>query len=346
MKIESKLILASKNAITGVNLYTFVLTYPRVILAEVNTHRMLSRNTASSRAIPSHKQRSRVLLDPFVPVSIGANKKGMQAGEELSGWRRWMCETIWSSARYPMVFASWLLDKLGAHKQVVNRIVEPWTWTQQIVTCTDIKNVFKLRNHPDAEPHFQELAAQMQRQVEVVEQVYRSFNLNRLNENGPMVKVVAGEGIGTVQVLQPGYHGAGDMDWHLPFIDQKDIWAAQALVNSAMNDEYTRRMGGRWGNSKDRTGLPPLTVLEVLKMVSTARCARVSYFLPENGQRSDIERDMELCERLSSSGHWSPFEHVATPTADDTYFGNFRSWKQYRKYFDGEHGGDRWWVSH
>ena len=67
MKIESKLILTSKNAVTGVNLYTFVLTYPRMILAEVNTHRMLSRNAASSRAIPAKKQRKQVLADPFVP---------------------------------------------------------------------------------------------------------------------------------------------------------------------------------------------------------------------------------------------------------------------------------------
>jgi thymidylate synthase ThyX len=332
VKVESKLILTSKNSVTGVNLYTFVLTYPRVILAEVNTHRMLSRNTASSRAIPSKKQRARVINDPFVPISIGANQKGMQAGEELEGWRRAVAIQTWKLARYPMVLASWILDKVGAHKQVVNRIVEPWTWTQQIVTCTDLRNVFKLRNHKDAEPHFQELAKQMQRQVEIVQQVYRSYAWNL---NNPVIDLKGQDGIGIVQILKPGYHGAGDMDWHLPFIDIKDTWAARALVDKKGYEERTSPTVGT-----------PLTVLDILKMVSTARCARVSYFLPENGERSDIERDMELCGRLSSSGHWSPFEHVATPTADDTYFGNFRSFKQYRKYFDGEHGGDRWWESH
>jgi len=78
-----------------------------------------------------------------------------------------------------------------------------------------------------------------------------------------------------------------------------------------------------------------------LKKVSTARCARVSYYLPESGKRSVIERDVELCDRLSSSGHWSPFEHVATPIAEDIYVGNFRSWNQYRKEYAEEHGGDR-----
>src|SRR5271167_2994843 len=164
MQIQSQLILTSKSAVTGVILYTFVLTYPRVILAEVNTHRMLSRNTASSRAIPSKKQRQRVLDDPFVPVSVGANQKGMQAGEELGGWRRAVAINTWKLARYPNVLASWILEKVGAHKQVVNRIVEPWTWTEQVVTCTDLKNVLKLRNHKDAEPHFHMLAAQMQAQ--------------------------------------------------------------------------------------------------------------------------------------------------------------------------------------
>src|SRR5271163_5275337 len=184
MKVESKLILASKNSVTGVNLYTFVLAYPRVILPEVNTHRMLSRNTASSRAIPSKKQRAKVLNDPFVPISMGANQKGMQAGEELTGWRRYVAIKTWELARYPMVGASWILDKVGAHKQVVNRIVEPWTWTQQIVTATDLNNVFKLRNHPDAEPHFRILAEQMQNQVEFVEALYNTVNFDSRNPDG------------------------------------------------------------------------------------------------------------------------------------------------------------------
>ena len=299
MRVESKLILASKNSITGVNLYTFVLTYPRVILAEVNTHRMLSRNTASSRAIPSKKQRDRVLNEPFVPISIGANQKGMQAGAELAGWRRTVAIGTWKLARYPMVMASWILDKVGAHKQVVNRIVEPWTWTQQIVTCTDLKNVFKLRNHKDAEPHFQELARQMQKQVEYADWALGIMARGKNPTNFNLPTGMSYEGTGSLQVLRPG-------EWHLPFIDSGD---------SASTD--------------------------TLKKVSTARCARVSYYLPESGKRSVIERDVELCDRLSSSGHWSPFEHVATPIAEDIYVGNFRSWNQYRKEYAEEHGGDR-----
>ena len=303
MKIESQLILSSKNKYTGVTLYTFVLTYPRVILAEVNTHRMLSRNTASSRAIPSSKQRERVIENPFVPVTIGQNQKGMQAGKELEGWRRWAAIKTWELARYPMVGASWLLDKLGAHKQVVNRIVEPWTFTQQVVTCTDLKNVFKLRDHKDAEPHFQIIAKQMHNQVKYVEALFETVNFDCRDEYGQpagLSPVNPPLGVTRVQMLRSG-------DWHLPFVTELD------------------------------KGYP----IELLKNISTARCARVSYFLPESGKQSTPERDLELCGRLSSSGHWSPFEHVATPVAENEYIGNFRSWKQYRKEYAEEHGGDR-----
>ncbi len=324
MKIESKLILTSKNAVTGVNLYTFVLTYPRMILAEVNTHRMLSRNAASSRAIPAKKQRGRVLTDPFVPVYVGQNQKGMQAGEELTGWKRFVVENTWKLARYPNVFASWILDKVGAHKQAANRIIEPWTYTQQVMTCTDLKNFFKLRNHPDAEPHFQIIARQMQEQVEYVE---RLFNLlsweqgdavdRRLDDVNPKLNVF------TVQSLRPG-------EWHMPFVDTCDI---RELIKDgqAVNADASVTATYTIGDIDWRD----------LKQTSTARCARVSYFLPESGKKSDTERDIQLCGKLSSSGHWSPFEHVATPAETNEYIGNFRSWKQYRKEFEQEHGGDR-----
>lgn len=307
--IESKLILSSKSDITGVTLYTFVLTYPRIILAEINTHRALSRNTASSRAIPSWKQRKRVLDDPFIPATIGRNQKGMQAGEELTGWRRTAVLKTWAWARYPAVFASWLLDKMGAHKQVVNRIVEPWTWTQQIVTATDLKNVFKLRDHGDAEPHFEILAKRMREQVAYAERVFDTLSWHGESWDARRLPIHDDDaGIGVIQTLRPG-------EWHLPFVDGKEIRESGVLAGTV-----------NWTD---------------LKKVSTARCARVSFYLPESGARSDISRDLELCGRLSSSGHWSPFEHVATPAEKDEYIGNFRAWQQYRKEFPDEAGGDR-----
>lgn len=318
MNIESKLILTSKNRDTGVSLYTFVLIYPRVILPEVNTHRMLSRNTASSRAIPSKKQRERVLEDPFVPLNIGQNQRGMQAGVELSGWRRFIVETTWKLARYPSAAASWIMEKVGAHKQIVNRIIEPWTWTQQIVTATDLTNMFKLRNHPDAEPHFHILAEQMQKQVTFVESLFNAVNFDARTPFGDpaaLDDVHPSLGVYRVQMLRPD-------DWHMPFVDETDI--------KNVRQNFIGTPEGIAAANRTR-----------LKQISTARCGRVSYNLPENGKRSDIVRDVDLCTKLSASGHWSPFEHVATPVPEDTYVGNFRSWKQYRKDYTDEHGGDR-----
>ena len=255
MKIESKLILTSKNAVTGTNLYTFVLTYPRMILAEVNTHRMLSRNAASSRAIPAWKQRKRVLEDPFVPHSVGQNQKGMQAGAELYGWQRFVVVNTWKAARYPAVLASWLLDRAGAHKQAANRIIEPWTYAQQVMTCTDLKNFFKLRNHPDAEPHFQIIAKQMQAQVQYVERLFETVNFDSRNPDGSacaLDNVNPPLGVYRVQMLRPGFWGTGGQDWHMPFINDKDIWQATCLEREYQAREYDQRMAaliparGRW----------------------------------------------------------------------------------------------------
>src|SRR5271157_5231372 len=247
MKIESKLILASKNAVTGVNLYTFVLTYPRMILAEVNTHRMLSRNAASSRAIPAKKQRAAVLSKPFVPYSVGQNQKGMQAGAELKGWQRFIVVNTWKFARYPCVLASWILDTAGAHKQAANRIIEPWTYTQQLMTCTDMKNFLKLRNHVDAEPHFQMIAKQMQAQVEYVDRLFETVNFDSREKNGEAAaldNVNPKLGVDRVQMLRPGWWGPANMDWHLPFIDIKDIWEVDSLIRQEQWADYQARTDG------------------------------------------------------------------------------------------------------
>ena len=73
--------------------------------------------------------------------------------------------------------------------------------------------------------------------------------------------------------------------------------------------------------------------------ISVARCARVSY-LTHDGKR-DYAKDLELYDRLldgGANGHWSPFEHVATPAADAAErSGNFVGWEQFRKRFPQEH---------
>jgi len=142
---------------------TWMLTYPRFIHAEFMTHRMFSRNAASSRAIPISKMIRAVIDDPAMPVYWGRNRKGMQAKEEHTGIMRWLSIKAWLALRWPAVAGAWLLDKLQLHKQLANRILEPWSHITVIMTTghAGLMNMFALRDHPDAQPEFQCLAAIM-----------------------------------------------------------------------------------------------------------------------------------------------------------------------------------------
>ena len=151
-------VLADSLAPCGKRLTTMEWTYPRSIHSEIMTHRMLSKNSASSRAIPTEKLIQRVLDDPFIPEYIGANKSGMQAGAELNEVQKEDARKIWLDGRDQAVKSAQRLLALGVHKQVVNRIIEPWMWITIIVSATEWENVWGLRCHPMAEPHFQKLA--------------------------------------------------------------------------------------------------------------------------------------------------------------------------------------------
>lgn len=155
--IEAR-ILADSTAPNGARMLTFLCTYPRFILAEVNTHRVLSRNSASSRAIPVGKMLGRILEEPARPIYWGENQKGMQAGKELSGMKRWLAEKLWVASCYSQVGLSWAMSKLGVHKQVANRLVEPFSHMTTIISGTEWGNFFNLRAHPAAQPEFQEMA--------------------------------------------------------------------------------------------------------------------------------------------------------------------------------------------
>lgn len=141
---------------------TFRLTYPRFCHAELMTHRVFSRNSSSSRAIPLRKMIRDVLYRPVMPVYWGANQAGMQAKAELTGFKKWLAQQVWRKSRYAAIGSAMLLEKVGLHKQLGNRILEPWMWITVIVTSTDFENFFALRCHPDAQPEIAHLAYMMQ----------------------------------------------------------------------------------------------------------------------------------------------------------------------------------------
>jgi hypothetical protein len=206
--ISAEVILASKHALTGKMLYTLRWRYPRWIHAEGRTHRImrigedefwehrtpspmedpnLSRNASSSRAIPVTKLIQDVIDDPAIPIFWGANQKGMQAGAECNEMIKFgdvavTNEKAWLMAMNSAITYARAFNDAGYHKQIVNRLVEPFSHITVIVSATEWDNFFALRDHGDAEPHICLLAQRTKEAMEACE----------------------------VQVLQPG-------EWHLPF---------------------------------------------------------------------------------------------------------------------------------
>lgn len=265
--ITAKIIKDSING-SGDRITTWILKYPRFIHSEFMTHRVFSRNAASSRAIPAKKLIDAVINEPAMPVWWGKNEPGMQAKEEVTGDTLEICKTAWLDGRDQAVEIAKELLNQGLHKQVVNRVLEPWCHMTIVATSTEYGNFFSLRAHPDAQPEFQALAYLM------------------LDEYKKSIPVRLPEG-----------------HWHIPFSDK----------------------------------MPDVDVMTKIK-IATARCARVSYLTFEG--EIDVDKDLELHDRLSKSGHWSPFEHCAYASPGTLLGGNFKGWVQYRKTFANENAED------
>lgn len=160
MGYECKILLDSL-APCGSRLVTFQITFPRIVLAEFNTHRLLSRNSASSRAIPVEKRIAAVEADPFVPEQFGRNQKGMQAGEALDGEAAAKAKMQWLFAAKAAVTWAGAMASTGVHKQIANRLLEPFLWHTVVVSATEWENFFAQRCHPAAQPEIRMIAEMM-----------------------------------------------------------------------------------------------------------------------------------------------------------------------------------------
>lgn len=143
----------------GIRMTTMEIEYPRFILAELNTHRMLSKNSASSRAIPTAAMFDHIQHNSAGPVYWGKNQPGMQAKEEISDVST--AQYLWIKARDSAISFAKQLAEVGLHKQITNRITEPWMIMKTVISGTEWANFFHLRNHPDAQPEIADLASKM-----------------------------------------------------------------------------------------------------------------------------------------------------------------------------------------
>lgn len=161
--LTSAEVIADSVSPDGVRLTTLRLCFPRFILAEVNTHRMLSRNSASSRAIPTEDLIDRVRTAPFVPTVFNHRVKGMGVGDELDQRRTKQARSAWISAAMHAADHAEMLMDIGLDKSRANRLLEPFLWNEAIVTATEWNNMLALRDHASAQPEFRTLAKLMKK---------------------------------------------------------------------------------------------------------------------------------------------------------------------------------------
>lgn len=294
MAYSAKVILKTKPKQSNTVVTTLEVTLPRIVLAEFNTHRTFSRNSASSRAIPVEKQIAKVLEDPFIPEYWGKNQKGMQAEFEIDTNDQEKAKALWLNARDNAVKQAEALLKVGIHKQITNRLLEPFMWQTIIVTATDWDNFYALRRSKDAQPEIKKAADMM-------------FDVD--------------------QNTKPD----DNRIYHTPLVtgyDENEI--AEAIASNKLSiSSYSQ------------------SELMTQMMISSGRCARVSY-LTHDGKRSP-QADIDLAEKLLSAGHMSPFEHAAFWSANPefairelnpnaTVTSNFSGgWIQFRKLLVNEH---------
>ena len=273
MTTPSARVLLDSISQAGHRVTTMEVVMHRFALAEFNTHRVFSRNSASSRAIPVKKMIERVHSDIAYPVVWPSEKSGMSGGPEIGPHFVANARTRWSYAAEIMIEIAEEMSQIGVHKSVTNRLLEPFLWQTIIVTSTEWDNFFKQRISPGAQPELREAAIMMKIALE-------------LSQPQELV----------------------EDEWHMPLLQPDEL------------DFY-----GALGEDMD----------EQRKWVSAARCARVSY-LTHDGRR-DIEKDIELYQRLVRDGHWSPLEHVCRPIDTDDVDGygigargNLHGWVQLR----------------
>lgn len=356
-KISAKVIADSINE-SGNRITSMQVTFPRYILAELNTHRMFSRNSASSRAIPFEKMLKSVEENPFIPIAWMKDHKGMQGTEFFTTTSDIeVAEYMWKEASWNAIHKAKHMAEMGITKQLVNRLLEPFMWHTVIVTATEWENFFYLRC-----PKYEVIAGPEDDESFICRgRSWKDFMLDKqglakdFDTDNIVERLSFNKGQAEIHMMAlaeamwdvynestPKELKAGE--WHTPFGDNIDNVQLSNLVDK-LNQVQPMSLNWHWEKEN-----------ELAIKIATARCARVSYtVVGEEGKADNYENDIKLHDRLAASGHWSPFEHCArTFTTDELYnirngikieglngvftewSGNFNGYIQYRKTFNNE----------
>jgi thymidylate synthase ThyX len=353
-QISAKIIADSKNQF-GNRITTMLVTFPRYILAELNTHRMLSKNSASSRAIPFEKMVKSVEENPFIPIAWQKDHKGMQGTEYFTKENdiSWLIMNQIKASKQAIERATDANER-GLTKQLCNRYLEPFMWHTVLITATEWENFFYLRcpqyNNADGTKIYRSKKDMVKDIPTLLDQNPSEIDWLKINKGMADIHMMA-----LAEAMWDAYNESTPKElkageWHIPF-----------------GDDIILDKPGKDG-TVFRTSIPQVP-LEVL--IATARAARTSYTVIQSTEEklqndepislSQYEKDIILHDRLAKSGHWSCFEHCAkamnggeyhlnrkvidvtkhnTPIPFDGlengWLGNFRGFIQYRKMFENE----------
>lgn len=300
-KITAKIIADSITA-AGNRMTTMEIEYPRFILAELNTHRMLSKNSASSRAIPVKAMHEQIKASPAEPVFWGKNQAGMQAKEELTGTDLGDAQFIWQRAMGDALhWASTMAERLQLHKQIANRITEPWMTMKTVISGTEWKNLWWLRCHADAQPEFHVLAVKMQ----------EAYNKS------------------TPTLLYPG-------EWHVPYVNvHRDVASGELSYRDTTGQalsshEATIISASCCAQVSYRKNDDSFEKAEKIfrQLIESQPC-----------HASPVEHQATPMQYTSTNAYepetWEPgVTHVSAN--GDLWSGNLRGWIQHRKLIQGE----------
>ena len=318
-KINAEIVADSLSP-QGDRLTSLLITFPRFILAEVNTHRMLSKNTSSSRAIPFNKMVETVENNPFIPIAWQKEHKGMQGSEYITNdiFIR-EAESNWLVARNKAIeSAKYLNATCQVTKQLCNRLLEPFMWTTMLITGSKEgwNNFFNLRC-PSYNIPFMKTKENI-----VIEEGYDIFKskkdaAKRMNVN-----------INIYNELEWLKLNKGQAEIHIMDLAEK-MW-------DAMNESTPKQLEvGQWhipfgDNIKEHLllesfGLLTPTEIEEIKVkIAVARCARLSYETLGDNPVIDYRKDIALHNTLLAVKHMSPFEHCAVVMENEEYYSHIK----------------------
>ena len=325
----------------GDELISVLATFPRIILAEVNTHRMLSKNTSSSRAIPFNKMVEAIENNPFIPIAWQRSHSGMQGTEyitdlaEIQGKR-----LMWLAGRDRAIQTAKNLHEADVTKQLANRLLEPFMWTTMLITGSKSgwDNFFHLRNpqyeldirdksiYFKSKKDYQEFLSLNGFSYEIPDKNWKTLNKGQAEIH----MMTLAESIwdayneSTPRQLAPG-------QWHIPFenkMDDRIIEESVAEIPKGITE-----------------------ILEAIKLreqakvkISVAMAARTSYTVVGEEKEIDYQKMIDLHDRLLAQDppHSSPFEHTCQVVSDEEYnnsfkgqekgwFRNYKGFKSYRQ---------------